>query len=344
MCPKKKSSAAPTTVYLVRHGTTEYNETFRHQGAVPLPLNDLGLAQGALLTDYFKDIPIDAAYTSPLERARQTLDFIIKGRDIPVIVEPGISEIDFGPFEGRPFRETSVIWPGAIEKFNEHPGTYHFPGSESGPHVYRRVVRTMKKIAADNPGKTVVVTSHGFAIQTWLNYIKGIPAEKMTTQIVDNVAVSKFIFRGPDDITVDYIGDSHHLTEEYRRNYDWDDLAIPLPLFIFRLDCRECEKAKTFLEKHGVRRLERNIIDDPLRKEEFFQFFNRWDGRVNDFFDTETDEYNADQSSYLPRDDAAERLSENPFLVRHPLLVFQDKLIPGFDTGLWEKALNLNSK
>ncbi len=55
-----------TTLYLVRHGTTDLNVKMCFQGALDIPLNALGLAQGDRLYHYFKEIPIDVAVSSPL--------------------------------------------------------------------------------------------------------------------------------------------------------------------------------------------------------------------------------------------------------------------------------------
>ena len=48
----------PTTVYLVRHGTTDYNVACRWQGVIDAPLNALGEKQGALLTEAIVCHPI----------------------------------------------------------------------------------------------------------------------------------------------------------------------------------------------------------------------------------------------------------------------------------------------
>ena len=45
-----------TTVYLVRHGTTAWNQALRYQGRADNPLDEIGERQGACLESYFKDI------------------------------------------------------------------------------------------------------------------------------------------------------------------------------------------------------------------------------------------------------------------------------------------------
>lgn len=273
-----------TTLYLVRHGTTDYNEEFRFQGILDIPLNKLGLAQGALLTGYFADIPIDLAVTSPLIRARQTLDFMLGARkgSVPVVVEPNLHEINLGVLDGRPVAECNILFPQFQEDYLHHPGRLRCPGGETSKEVYDRVKEAILRIVAQHPGRTIAAASHGFAIQTWLNYASGIPAEDMREWCLDNVAVSKFTFDEGGRVTVDFIGDRSHLPEEYRRNYDWAKLGHPAPLFLFRPGPR-AQEARRFLERHGVPHQERDLQEAPLRSEERLSVMSRYHGALRDF-------------------------------------------------------------
>ena len=69
----KGSRKKNTTIYLVRHGTTEWNQQLRYQGRADNPLDEAGERQGSLLEEYFADIDVDLAVTSPLQRAKKTL-------------------------------------------------------------------------------------------------------------------------------------------------------------------------------------------------------------------------------------------------------------------------------
>ena len=87
-----------TTVYLVRHGTTAWNQALRYQGRADNPLDEIGERQGACLESYFKDIRIDLGVTSPLQRAVKTLEYCLASQDheVPILIEPDVIEIDFG--------------------------------------------------------------------------------------------------------------------------------------------------------------------------------------------------------------------------------------------------------
>ncbi len=336
-----------TTLYLVRHGTTDYNAAMRQQGQIDIPLNDLGLAQGRLLTDYFKDIHIDVGVTSPLTRARQTLDFMLEGHgDVPVVIEPGIIEINVGDTEERKFSECNVFFPDLMPAMNNNPGAFQAPGGESGPEVYNRMSAAVMKILRAYPGKTIAMAGHGFAIQTFLNFVEGNPAEHMVPCVPDNVAVSKFTYDpDTDKVTADYVNDHHHLTEDYRQNYDWAKLAKPIPLLLFYAKCSTCQRARAFLDHNGVNYQSRDLVADRLKVSELTALMNRLELPLRRFFNTSGKAYRErglkDQVGAMDIGAAAACLAEDGMLVKRPILALPDRVILGFNAEKWAAFLNL---
>ncbi len=338
-----------TTIFLVRHGTTDLNENNSFQGAIDEPLNDLGLSQGRLLADYFKDIPIDVAVTSPLKRARQTLDCLLAGHPhVPVITEAGISEINGGVLEGRPFQELSVLTPEIIDAFDHHPGRIdaRFYGGETGEMVYHRVRDAILSIVDAHRGKTIVMVSHGFAIGTWVNYTRGIKASDMSAVEMGNVAVNKFIIYPDGTIQTDFINDHNHLPQSLRCSFDSNKLISPPPLLIHYPRCSTCQKARRFLDDHGVLYQTRDIVKEALRKEELLVLMARYAGEDRRFFNTSGQLYRQqqlkDRVPAMNRDAKAAKLAENGMLVKRPLLVFKDRICIGFKEAEWREALNLD--
>ena len=174
-----------TTLYLIRHGTTDANANGIFQGVLDLPLNDLGLKQARALGERFKDIDVDVLYCTPLQRTRQTAEGLRGDKDLPILVEPGIPN-------------------------------FQAPGGESTRDVYDRVTSALTRIVAENAGKTIACISHGFAIQTFLWYAKGLPFEEMEQQILRNTAVCKFIFDSDNQLEIAYINDDRHLSEDLK--------------------------------------------------------------------------------------------------------------------------------
>ena len=69
-----------TTVYLVRHGTTDWNKALRYQGRADNPLDEEGERQGACLEDYFREIPIDLGSPALYSARGRRLCTALRGR------------------------------------------------------------------------------------------------------------------------------------------------------------------------------------------------------------------------------------------------------------------------
>src|SRR5438270_8692457 len=79
------------TLLLIRHGQTTWNVEHRLPGQLQgIELNDEGRQQAARLADALTVLPISAIISSPLERARETAEFIAQGRGLSIQFEPGL--------------------------------------------------------------------------------------------------------------------------------------------------------------------------------------------------------------------------------------------------------------
>src|SRR5688500_6871704 len=85
-----------TTIYLVRHGATDWNINKRAQGTADIPLNERGEVQALHAAEELSKTPVDAVYTSDLQRASFTADAIAQVHGLPVVKEPRFREIDQG--------------------------------------------------------------------------------------------------------------------------------------------------------------------------------------------------------------------------------------------------------
>ena len=90
------------TLYLVRHGKTEYNIVKRYTGSTDVGLSDEGMLQAEKTAELLKDIHFDLIVSSPLLRAKITAETIAKyHKDTPMIFMDGFKERCFGDFEGK---------------------------------------------------------------------------------------------------------------------------------------------------------------------------------------------------------------------------------------------------
>lgn len=179
-----------TTLYLIRHGTTDYNVNGRFQGTLQIPLNEQGLLQAGFLAGYLANAPLNAVYSSPLERAKQTADAVCLPHGLTLRIHTGLREIFGGDLEGHTGAENDLNFPDAMKNFREHPPLFAAPNGESAHEVYTRIVRTMEEIVRESPNEAIAVVSHGYAIQAYLAYVMERQFDKMQRHIVGNASVT----------------------------------------------------------------------------------------------------------------------------------------------------------
>ena len=153
------------TLYILRHGQTEYNLQHRVQGHCDSPLTPLGIEQAHAAARWIADqgVRFDRMCTSPLGRAVSTLEvvreeLIARGeKDLPP-VEPldALMERSYGPFEGGPASDVPAeLWD---------PGEALVPyGGEGSIALRERIVGAVTGLMLSSRAQTVLAVSHGSA-------------------------------------------------------------------------------------------------------------------------------------------------------------------------------------
>ena len=87
------------TIYLVRHGETDWNVKNIIQGQIDIPLNKKGENQALEIANELKDIHFDAIFSSDLSRAKRTAEIIATERKLAVVATKTLREMYFGKFQ-----------------------------------------------------------------------------------------------------------------------------------------------------------------------------------------------------------------------------------------------------
>ena len=90
--------------FYLRHGETETNRLGLITGATDIELNARGREQALAAARLIQGLKVDAIYSSPLRRARDTAECVARAVGVPVILVQGIAERGFGELEGKPRR------------------------------------------------------------------------------------------------------------------------------------------------------------------------------------------------------------------------------------------------
>jgi broad specificity phosphatase PhoE len=149
-----------TSIYLVRHGQTAWNKEEIFRGRTDIPLDETGLNQAELVGQYFKGIEIHGIYSSPLARAWQTAEKVAELHHLKVQPLPGILDMSFGSWEGRPHQEIRQTDRETYQQWAETPHLARLPGGESLNDVRTRAMAALEEVIRSHPGKTLVLVTH----------------------------------------------------------------------------------------------------------------------------------------------------------------------------------------
>jgi probable phosphoglycerate mutase len=153
-----------TTLYLVRHGETEYNrQGIMQGGGIDSSLNETGRAQAGALARRLASVEVDALYASTLQRATQTADILArKHQPLSRTHLRDLEEMDWGVYEGNPPSEERDASVRALKSAWDDGQYDRAPeGGESIRAVQRRARRALRHILARENGRTALVVAHG---------------------------------------------------------------------------------------------------------------------------------------------------------------------------------------
>ncbi|MBO7428690.1 MAG: histidine phosphatase family protein [Paludibacteraceae bacterium] len=161
-----------TRFYLVRHGQTDWNQEKRMQGQHETDLTPLGERQAIALGERLEDVDFGLVFSSPQRRAMKTTQLILGKRSLPIIPDNALKEILMGDWQGILIEDLMEKYPEEIDLFWHHPEQYKREGCETYDEVRRRAGQFMERTAAENPGKTILVVTHGALLKTLYTYFK----------------------------------------------------------------------------------------------------------------------------------------------------------------------------
>lgn len=146
------------TLYLVRHGQTESSQRKAYSGRSDIALTADGREQAREVARQLSGAGIDAVFTSPLSRARDTAQAIAGATGAPLTVDERLTEIDYGGFEGLDRAAASARFGAAFDRWREDPFGSPVPGMEPLPAALERArAATADALAA---GEQPVIVGH----------------------------------------------------------------------------------------------------------------------------------------------------------------------------------------
>ncbi len=188
---KKKENNNYGTLYIVRHGETDWNRDKLLQGHKGVGLNSTGISQAEAASKFFNELEIDAIYTSDLPRATETADLLYKKHTHKEVTSK-LRERDYGKFEGRTLENIRA----------EHfPESLHMSISEFWPQlennsevegydkITERIMPYIEEIATKHKRQNVLLVTHAGILRAILVYLGYTTYPKLLRRgVMDNLA------------------------------------------------------------------------------------------------------------------------------------------------------------
>ena len=177
-----------TLLLLVRHGHTDAAGKRLTGWAPGVHLNAKGREEADALRTRLDELPIDAIYSSPLERCRETAAPLAHARRLSVRIRRGLIETGYGDWTGRTISQLrrTTLWK-TVERT---PSAVRFPGGESLLEVQARAVDEINRIVAGHPKGTVVIVSHADPIRLFIAHVAGAHVDHLHRLVVDTASVT----------------------------------------------------------------------------------------------------------------------------------------------------------
>jgi broad specificity phosphatase PhoE len=180
-----------TTLYLARHGQSEWNNQSRVTGQLNPGLSPKGKQQSEALARCLQDEDLAAIYTSVLQRTIDTAQPTAAQKQLPIASLPALNEMNLGVLQGR-FRderdpEAQAIWT----QWQADMWRYQVPDAERFDDLTQRVSRALEDILQQHAGRRILIVGHRATNRVVMGKLLDWPLERWPELRLRN----KFLYR-----------------------------------------------------------------------------------------------------------------------------------------------------
>ena len=182
-------------LYIIRHGKTDWNALHKLQGRTDVPLNSEGRQMAENARREYGGVHFDVCFCSPLIRARETAEILLRGRNVPILTDDRLVEMGFGSFEGL---ENSFDIPDCpINTLFFAPDRYLSPpgGAESLDDLFARTGEFLAERVDPllKEGKDVLIVGHGAMNSSIVCRIRDLPRAEFWSAGIENCRLMRLI-------------------------------------------------------------------------------------------------------------------------------------------------------
>ncbi len=181
-----------TRIFIVRHTETVGNIEKRLTGRQDYEVTPRGEKLIQKLTTELSNIKFDKIYSSTSGRAIKTVENLAKLNNLEIETKEDLCEMYFGKYDGWKWEDVNRIQPEIKQRQNEINEISRIEGQETMEYVADRMDKCIRNIVQANIGKTILISSHGVAIEAFLRKISGIPFSQEREKFCQyNVAINE---------------------------------------------------------------------------------------------------------------------------------------------------------
>lgn len=176
---------------IVRHGESEWNRIGRYQGQADAPLSALGARQAEALAGRLQREPIDAIFTSPLQRAAKTAEAIARHHPaVPFDQATALLEIHHGDWQGLMADEVIERYGEGLLEWRNHPTRSQMPNGESFTNILKRVLDFKEHLCAEYASRNVLISTHDVVVKILVADALGMNMDRINRIWVTNASIS----------------------------------------------------------------------------------------------------------------------------------------------------------
>ncbi len=182
-------------LYIMRHGRTDWNDRHKLQGRTDIPLNEEGRRMAEKAGEEYRNIPLDICFCSPLRRARETAEIVLRGRGIPIRTDDRLREMSFGEYEGTENSFSDPECPINVLFRKPEAYTQSVGGAETFGELFARTGEFLREEADPllEQGKDVLIVGHGAMNLSIISRIRGLPIEAFWTPGIESCRMIRLI-------------------------------------------------------------------------------------------------------------------------------------------------------
>lgn len=203
-----------TRIFIVRHTETVGNIEKRLTGRQDYEVTPRGEKLIQKLTSELSNIKFDKIYSSTSGRAIKTVENLAELNNLEIETKEDLCEMYFGKYDGWKWEAVNRIQPEIKQRQNEINEISGIEEQETMEHVADRMDKCIRDIVQANIGKTILISSHGVAIEAFLRKISGIPFSQEREKFCQyNVAINELEYEN-DKFKVIQLANIDYLNEE----------------------------------------------------------------------------------------------------------------------------------